>query len=461
MIRSQIEAGPGFGQPVEMLPLKGTPLLDDAKTEYYSWLIIPLRVCDALRKNTYFRKLPKYKLELEDLTIQARGMFGEEETAIGACWRFDAETIGKEALGINPSEPLTVENRSFREGSFSFQVETSWMFCFHSDIAFFCLGLMHDNPLVAQMVSDFGFLEQSAVVRQGETRLPFQQGIYDWLFQKVGYLPFFGKEGEERGWEHLFVDVCLYNLALREERFPDIEPVRKAVHNLHLGLRVNDPRTDESEEDIAFVYSVKNLEVDTPSHPGEGSYRWGCCVTSQTLNYIYGGFAPRLSQKKEAIDQILMEGLPLMIIALQQRYHCFKLIEQMNRFGSLGSAQREKLRETVTKFIAYDTLSPAAISRWYNVKQVYYHLIDLLETDSSIEDVTKKLNMLIEESERQAQQAIENTNRMVTLFGAVAIPASAIQIIQLFMGEAPLWQKGCTVLFFLLVAGMFLRGRKS
>lgn len=63
---------------------------------------------------------------------------------------------------------------------------------------------------------------------------------------------------------------------------------------------------DEAEEDIRYVYAARNQEKD--------AYRWGCCVTSQTISYIVAAEAMDFEAERRAqasvlsIVQILADG---------------------------------------------------------------------------------------------------------------------------------------------------------
>ena len=431
---------------------------DDGGSLYYSWLIVPLRVSDQQKNNTYFQYKNQHKLKLDDLTLRARSMFGNDSSAIGGVWRIEASQVLDAIVQSGALNWFTVVNKEYQEDPVPFSLYTSWVFSFQSGIAFFCLGIRTPDPMAVFMISDFGFLDQYAEVRQDGTKIDLRLLLSEWLNQKMGLKSFF--ENDTNYQEHIkkfFVDACIYNIALREERFPDTASIERAVHKLHLGVRADDPREDPSEEDVRFVYSTINLKEDVPGYEGLGSYRWGCCITSQTMNYLYGGIKPELITEK-TIDDLLMEGLPLMILALQQRYRCFELTERMNDFSSLTSTEREALRDEMTEFIAYGTLSASAISRWYNVKQIYSHLIQLLDTEEAVADVTKKLDMLIKDADRRSQEATERTDIIISLFGLVAIPMSLIDLISKAISAESLWERCLSigVLPVCLCVGMYL-----
>ena len=57
-----------------------------------------------------------------------------------------------------------------------------------------------------------------------------------------------------------------------------MEEMKKLTFNLHQMIPAETVTEEYSEEDVRFVYAVKNEE--------KGAYRWGCCITTQTCSYV-------------------------------------------------------------------------------------------------------------------------------------------------------------------------------
>ena len=116
------------------------------------------------------------------------------------------------------------------------------------------------------------------------------------------------------------------------------------------------------------------------------------------------------------------------------------------RFTQLiAAANKRKMRELralkrlMLEFRAYGTVDSANISRWHNVKQIYHAVMETNRIPEAVEDITNKLNILVEH-QRELEDARNNTVAWVlTLFGIVSILASILSIIQdSFSGGDPL-----------------------
>ncbi len=73
---------------------------------------------------------------------------------------------------------------------------------------------------------------------------------------------------------------------------------------------------DDSEEDVDYVYAVKTQEW--------GTYRWGCCVSSQTISYIMANETLDIDAEMAAQAQ---DGLPLLLMALYEKYTCLRFAQ--------------------------------------------------------------------------------------------------------------------------------------
>lgn len=102
------------------------------------------------------------------------------------------------------------------------------------------------------------------------------------------------------------LDAYTYIFTVVPQWFENLEQMRKPVFNLHKMMPLDIESEDEAEEDIRYVYAARNQEKD--------AYRWGCCVTSQTISYIVADEAMDFEAERRAqasvlsIVQILADG---------------------------------------------------------------------------------------------------------------------------------------------------------
>ncbi len=434
--------------------------MERIEARYHSWIVVPMRIYDRERAQALFVN-EKAELDLSDVTYEVRSMFDASDNAIGDCRRLPARTFAALfSSGDRPeNEVFTVRSDNMGSGEAEFSFCMSYLFFFKPDIVLLCLGVRWSDPLTVDILCDFGFLRGRAEVVFPAERILLSGRIEGWA-KDMGLKTFYTES--TRSGSLFFSDACIYQTAFCARRFSDIAVLKKYTKNLHMGIPLDDPGDDASEEDVAYSVGVKNFDMDEDGRktvPGtdRGTYRWGCCVTCQTLNCVYGGVDPAKITDRE-IEETAMEGegLPLLAIAMQQKYRCFELVEKVDGFTRLSGEEMDRLKSDMRDFIAYGTVSPSMYSRWYNLKSIYAHLIAFMGIREGIDDVTRKLNMLISDSEKQAMKKNERANSVITGFGLVAIPVSLIEFVDYVTGKANVPIRVVTVSGTVFVAAYFI-----
>ena len=126
------------------------------------------------------------------------------------------------------------------------------------------------------------------------------------------------------------------------------------------------------------------------------------------------------------------DDLLLTILALYQRYTCMMLSEtiftKMKEEGGGGRAIR-RIKSEVLRFKAYDTITPAQISRWSNVCETYRYLLQMNGVDEALADVSEKVDLIDEEMERVNAGHQNFFATVIAVFGLTSIVASVLQIV--------------------------------
>lgn len=92
------------------------------------------------------------------------------------------------------------------------------------------------------------------------------------------------------------------------------------------------------------------------------------------------------------------------------------------------------------EFQAYGTVTPANLSRWHNVKQIYAHLLEANDIATAVQDIQCKINILTEHQEMIEQKRSNTVINIITIFGIVSILASVLSIVQILSdGDAVIW----------------------
>lgn len=196
--------------------------------------------------------------------------------------------------------------------------------------------------------------------------------------------------------------------------------MQKITFNLHKMMPIDSDIYDTSEDDIRYVYAVK--------HQAYNTYRWGCCVASQTISYVFADEAMDFEAQREAQAN---DGLPVVILSLYEKYTCLRFTELIT---AVKKKQIRNLKNMMLRFQAFGTVTPANLSRWHNVKQIYAHLLQVNDISSAIEDISSKINILTEHQEEIERAKSETVVNIITVFGLISIMASVLSIVQILSG---------------------------
>ena len=273
------------------------------------------------------------------------------------------------------------------------------------------------------------------------SRHPFS--IDQWL---SGFLNPLGLHKFFDGASSFLLEAYAYIFAVLPEWFQTLEEMKKIVFNLHKMLPIDAPGEDEAEEDIRYAYAARNVDA--------GAYRWGCCITSQTISYIIADENMDFAAQRDAQAD---DGLPVVLLALYEKYTCLRFTELITR---MKKNQIRELKDLMLTFQAFGTVTPANLSRWHNVKQIYANLLEVNDVPAAIQDITSKLNILTAHQEAVEHARSETIINLITLFGIVSILASVLSIVQILAdGDLLIWVSTIltTVMLALITALAVLR----
>ena len=289
--------------------------------------------------------------------------------------------------------------------------------------AFLCLNLSFNKIETLQAICNPGWAYNPAEFfwndPMGESH-PFS--VEKWLsdfLSPLGIQKFFDGESS------YLLDAYTYIFTVVPQWFENLEQMRKPVFNLHKMMPLDIESEDEAEEDIRYVYAARNQEKD--------AYRWGCCVTSQTISYIVADETMDFEAERSAQAS---DGLPVVLLALYEKYTCLRFAE----LTRMNKGKIKELKELMLNFQAFGTVTPANLSRWYNVKQIYANLLEVNDIPAAIEDISTKLNILTAHQEAVEHARSETIINLITIFGIVSILASVLSIVQILAdGDLLIW----------------------
>ena len=399
------------------------------KAKLGSFLLVPLKYngdcfsAEWLNKNTC--RIP---FTTSDINESVKQTINAENTAnVVNHYKLDINILSKRIYGKTSENISTlsfwVSDNDIKDKSADNLVKISDLdiYIFHTQVAFLSVGIKYNNMNVLNTICNLGYAKRiSSYYFENEDKnicsFDLEKELKD-ICHMAGLQVFLESECS------IFLDSYIFMLAMIEKRFKNLETIRQATFNLHLMQNLENPVEDESEEDLNYVYAVKAQSL--------GSYRWGCCVTSQTMSYIVAD--SEMNFEAEMAEQ-LESNITVILLALYQKYTCLRFRELLAITDKKKINRLKILKRQMLEFKAYGTITPANLSRWHNVKQIYKHIIETNEINQAVENIGTTLEILAEHQKELENDKSSKIMGLITLFGVVSIPASVLSIIDYLSG---------------------------
>lgn len=392
---------------------------------YGCFLIIPLKYERDSFKQIQLEKIGRsVPVTTMDLNENIKAMLSPgDETAAGTGYIISRDALTAQMISGEDRDAVKDFRVVDKSGEFTFELSDSWLYVFRTRVAFLCLNLSFNKIETLQAICNPGWAYNPAEFfwndPMGESH-PFS--VEKWLsdfLSPLGIQKFFDGESS------YLLDSYTYIFTVVPQWFENLEQMRKPVFNLHKMMPLDIESEDEAEEDIRYVYAARNQEKD--------AYRWGCCVTSQTISYIVADEAMDFEAERRAQAS---DGLPVVLLALYEKYTCLRFAE----LTRMNKGKIKELKELMLNFQAFGTVTPANLSRWHNVKQIYANLLEVNDIPAAIEDISTKLNILTAHQEAVEHARSETIINLITIFGIVSILASVLSIVQILAdGDLLIW----------------------
>ena len=394
------------------------PILNQAR--FGAYLILPFQFQEGGFHSDWadstFLARDVTTVDLNETTKEKMSRNGH--VSIGSCWMIPRDVLFREMSGITGEAPtLYAETEN---GLRRFSLTDSWLYVFHSRVAFLAIGICFEEIQTLADIVNLGGVSSRAAFRYegGSGRVDFSlSGWVDTLASKAGLRRFFSSGSNP------FADVFTYTLAVIPERFPDLDGMSQAAFNLHLMIPFGNPVTENSEDDLRFVYA----KISEITH----SFRWAACVTGQTVSYITADPNMDLRTQMEIRGRA---GLPVVMLALYEKYTCLRYTEVLADMDIRHLKPIRQLKMEMLEFKAYGTVAPANISRWSNIRQIYRALLETNEIPAAIADVDHKISILEEHQRELESRKTELLTNLITAFGLVSILAAVLTITQILLG---------------------------
>lgn len=388
---------------------------------YGSFILIPLKY-DALVPGQ-IEQIGAYRpLTTMDLNENIKAMLDRtNEAAVGARYAVERAALTGSLGGA--ADPAQVKGfRVTADGkAWTFDLHDGWLYVFHTQVAFLCLSLSFGDMEALKAICNPGSAHNAAA--------------FDWLDARGEAHPFsmeewLGAIGAPLGLRKFFdgpssylLDAYTYIFALTPQRFETLEEMQRITFQLHKMLPPDATLEDTAEEDIRYVYAVREQVLRT--------YRWGCCVASQTISYVTADAGMDFAAEQAAQAE---DGLPVVLLSLYEKYTCLRFTERITHLDKGRSRELKALKDMMLRFQAFGTVTPANLSRWHNVKQIYANLLEVNDIAAAVQDISSKLTILTEHQQAIERSRSETVVNIITLFGIVSILASVLSIVQILGG---------------------------
>ena len=385
-----------------------------------SFLIVPLKYDSESLNQTYLEEIGTYRpITTMDLNENIKKMLDKSnDAAVGLCFDISPDHILPFVSGADDSHLPQSFLVSDDGNTYTFELSSSYIYVFHTQVAFLCLSISYEEMEALKAVCNPGSAYNPAsfywVDEEGQNHLFSIETWLDDFLAPLGLKKFFDGDSS------YLLDSYAYIFTVVPNRFDTIEEMQKITFNLHKMMPIDSDIYDTSEDDIRYVYAVK--------HQAYNTYRWGCCVASQTISYVFADEAMDFEAQREAQAN---DGLPVVILSLYEKYTCLRFTELIT---AVKKKQIRNLKNMMLRFQAFGTVTPANLSRWHNVKQIYAHLLQVNDISSAIEDISSKINILTEHQEEIERTKSETVVNIITVFGLISIMASVLSIVQILSG---------------------------
>lgn len=434
---------------------KVTNMLHDYErnsVKYGCFLVIPLKYDPASFSQEHLEEIGNYcPPTTMDLNENIKAMLNRSnEASVGACYTIGCAPLITSLCGETSNTDIQPFRVSSEGNSYDFHLSASYLYVFQTQIAFLCLSLSFDYMEALQAICNPGSAHSTATffwIDAAGKEHPFS--MEKWLSdfgKSLGLYKFFDGDSS------FLLDAYCYTFAVVPERFDTLEEMQKITFNLHKMMPLDAPIEDLSEEDIRYVYAVKHQVYNT--------YRWGCCVSSQTISYVIADEAMDFAAQRKAQAE---DGLPVVLLSLYEKYTCLRFTELITQLDKGQLKQLKALKNLMLRFQAFGTVTPVNLSRWHNVKQIYAYLLEVNDIPTAIQDISSKVNILAEHQQESERARSETVINIITIFGIVSILASVLSIVQILSdGDIWIWMSTIlTALAMILVTIIAIRTQRK
>ena len=389
-----------------------------------SFLIIPLKYDHSTFSDKWLNEnATRSPFETMDINESVKQAFNSpDHTNVISRYKISKETVHSQMLNGGTATHFYACEKGKTEftDSQKFTLQDMEIYVFHTQVAFLCAKIQYSRMSLRDTICNLGYTDNSVEYFYADETGAVHQFDFEKQLLKICAYSNLSLFFETKA--SIFLEGYTYTTLVLAKRFENMETMRRIAFNLHLMVEPEMLVEDDSEEDINYTYAVKDQVL--------GSYRWGCCVTSQTINYVVADSEMDIDGE---MDQQSENGLPVVLLALYQKYTCLRFKELISITDKKKTKRLKQLKRQLLEFQAYGTITPANISRWHNIRQTYRYLLESNAVSESVDDISATLNLLAEQQKEVETAKADAIMGLITLFSIVSIPTSIIGLIDVLM----------------------------
>lgn len=395
-----------------------------------SYVVLPLKYRKEELDQVWLRaNCEKQDITTTNLTEQAKTLFKENDPMhVGTCYKFLRETFVKELLDNIEVENVMgfavtdLDQERIELGinweKDGFDIHSAYLYVFETGVAFLCMGLRYSRmDAVAQICNPGSADSQSRYFYLDNEKKTHEFSLdekLDILFDTIGVEVF------HRSGTSVFLDAFTYNLAMIGRRFRDQDTLRRVTCNQNNLLPLSTDVDEDLTGALQYLYAAQD-KIHL-------AYNWGACVSDLAVSYVIADYNLDMEgqMKLHAEDK-----LPAVIIALYEKYTCQYLTEQA-AMEDMKAKEKQEVKDTLMHFQAFGIVRAMNLSRNYETKVIYQHLLDMNGIEGSISDLDKKLNLLNEQLKVLTDKRNNRIMGMAVGFCEISILSSIMSIMNIF-----------------------------
>ena len=284
------------------------------KAKTGSFIILPMLPAGG---DCSFRRIAgRLFIDTPDISLNVLEMLNREGYVV-ECRKLSTEDVNRGMFGVREDYDLILDGREENR----LELGDIFIFEFHTGVVLVGVSVLYSRMEMLQRICYPGYAKGDCrySFRAEKEEILLEDRLKEWL-GSLGLLPFYEDSP-------LFLEAFVHNIAVVPERFRKMKEIAEITFNMHLMAPLGQPVTDASEEDVSYVYAVKDQVL--------GSYRWGCCISSQTISYVICDETMDLKREMETESR---DTLPVVMLALYEKYTCL----YFDRLLAEGSQKRER-----------------------------------------------------------------------------------------------------------------------